>query len=47
MNFKEAPIPETGFYVTHFLTVEDQQRSRKFYTEVLGEKYSHQKAHVS
>jgi predicted enzyme related to lactoylglutathione lyase len=36
MNLKDAPIPESGFYVTHFLTVEDQKRSREFYSEVLG-----------
>ena len=38
MNLKDAPIPESGFYVTHFLTVADQERSRKFYTEVFGGK---------
>lgn len=36
MSLKDAPIPETDFYVTHFLTVEDQGRSREFYSEVLG-----------
>ena len=38
MNIKDAPIPESGFYVTHFLTVADQERSRKFFADVLGGK---------
>jgi hypothetical protein len=36
MNLADAPIPEEGFYVTHFLTVEDQARSREFYVGILG-----------
>ncbi|WP_051313207.1 VOC family protein [Sporocytophaga myxococcoides] len=31
-----VPIPEKGFYVTHFLTVRDQAISANFYSEVLG-----------
>ena len=38
MLLPDAPIPEEGFFVTHFLTVEDQARSREFYSEVLGGK---------
>jgi catechol 2,3-dioxygenase-like lactoylglutathione lyase family enzyme len=38
MKLPDAPIPEEGFYVTHFLTVADQARSRAFYVEVLGGK---------
>ena len=38
MSLKDAPIPEDGFLVTHFLTVADQEQSRKFYTDVLGGK---------
>jgi catechol 2,3-dioxygenase-like lactoylglutathione lyase family enzyme len=38
MNLPDAPIAEAGFYVTHFLTVADQEKSRRFYTEVLGGK---------
>lgn len=38
MNLPDAPIAENGFYVTHFLTVADQSRSREFYVKVLGGK---------
>jgi len=38
MNLLEAPIADEGFYVTHFLTVEDQTRSKEFYVGVLGGK---------
>jgi len=36
MNLPEAPIAQEGFFVTHFLTVRDQARSREFYVSVLG-----------
>jgi predicted enzyme related to lactoylglutathione lyase len=36
MKREDFPAPEDGFVVTHFLTVEDIQRSVKFYSEVLG-----------
>ena len=36
MNLPSAPIPTDGFYVTHFLTVSDQRRSRDFYAGILG-----------
>ncbi len=36
MNLPDAPIAQDGFYVTHFLTVKDQARSREFYAGVLG-----------
>ncbi len=34
----DFPAPEEGFVVTHFLTVDDVERSRKFYEDVLGGK---------
>ena len=36
MNLPDAPIADDGFYVTHFLTVADQEISKKFYVGVLG-----------
>jgi catechol 2,3-dioxygenase-like lactoylglutathione lyase family enzyme len=30
------PIPEEGFVLTHFVVSDDVERSRRFYTEVLG-----------
>jgi len=36
MQRKDFPAPEEGFVVTHFLTVEDIQKSLKFYADVLG-----------
>ena len=38
MGLADAPIAREGFYVTHFLTVQDQARSREFYVDVLGGK---------
>ena len=38
MDLADAPIPRTGFFVTHFLTVEDQEKSKDFYAGVLGGK---------
>ena len=38
MELPNAPIPQTGFFVTHFLTVEDQSISREFYVGILGGK---------
>jgi catechol 2,3-dioxygenase-like lactoylglutathione lyase family enzyme len=38
MSLPEAPISETGFFVTHFLTVADQAKSKEFYVGVLGGK---------
>ncbi len=31
MNLPYAPIAQDGFFVTHFLTVRDQAKSREFY----------------
>lgn len=39
MNLSDAPIAQDGFFVTHFLTVADQARSREFYVGVLGGKW--------
>ena len=36
MNLPLAPIAQDGFFVTHFLTVRAQARSREFYVGVLG-----------
>ncbi len=36
MNDPNLPIPETGFLVTHFLTVKDQEESKAFYVNILG-----------
>jgi len=36
MNLPLAPIAQEGFFVTHFLTVADQERSKRFYVDVLG-----------
>ena len=32
----EFPVPTTGFVAAHFIVVADVERSRRFYTEVLG-----------
>jgi len=32
----ELPAPTEGFVLTHFIVVEDVERSRRFYTDVLG-----------
>ena len=32
----ELPAPMEGFLLTHFIVVEDVERSRRFYTDVLG-----------
>jgi catechol 2,3-dioxygenase-like lactoylglutathione lyase family enzyme len=32
----EFPHPTSGFVTTHFIVVSDVERSRRFYTEVLG-----------
>ncbi|HEY2286235.1 MAG TPA: VOC family protein [Streptosporangiaceae bacterium] len=32
----DFPAPDSGFVVTHFLVVADQDRSRDFYQEVFG-----------
>jgi len=36
MNDSEFPAPQSGFAVTHFLVVADQDRSRGFYQSVFG-----------
>jgi catechol 2,3-dioxygenase-like lactoylglutathione lyase family enzyme len=32
----DRPIPNEGILLTHFIVAEDVERSREFYTEVLG-----------
>ena len=36
MRRKDFPAPKEGFVITHFLTISDFDRSRKFYSEILG-----------
>jgi catechol 2,3-dioxygenase-like lactoylglutathione lyase family enzyme len=36
MNLPDAPIALEGFFVTHFLTVANQAKSKDFYVGVLG-----------
>jgi lactoylglutathione lyase len=38
MTKSEVPAPQSGFVVTHFLVVSDQDRSRDFYRTVFGAK---------
>ena len=38
MTGNDMPDPESGFVVTHFLVVSDQDRSRDFYQSVFGAK---------
>jgi catechol 2,3-dioxygenase-like lactoylglutathione lyase family enzyme len=35
MNLPDAPIAQEGFFVTHFFTVKDQQKSQDFYVRIL------------
>jgi catechol 2,3-dioxygenase-like lactoylglutathione lyase family enzyme len=36
MSQEDFPAPDTGFVLTHFLVVSDQDRSRDFYRSVFG-----------
>lgn len=36
MRRSDLPAPEEGFVITHFLVVSDQDRSRRWYVDVLG-----------
>ena len=36
MADNEFPAPQSGFVITHFLVVADQDRSREFYQSVFG-----------
>ena len=38
MKSPDAPIAKKGFFVTHFLTVKDHERSKEFYVGILGGK---------
>jgi catechol 2,3-dioxygenase-like lactoylglutathione lyase family enzyme len=38
MNLPEIPVPREDFFVTHFLTVTNQVKSREFYAGILGGK---------
>src|ERR687891_1885386 len=35
-NMAEFPAPSEGILLTHFIVSDDVERSRRFYTEVLG-----------
>jgi lactoylglutathione lyase len=39
----DFPAPTEGFVLTHFLVVEDQDRSREWYEKVLGAKTVHER----
>ena len=36
MDLPDAPIAREGFFVTHFFTVRDQEKSKDFYVRILG-----------
>jgi hypothetical protein len=36
MSLPDAPIAHEGFFVTHFFTVKDQEKSKDFYVRILG-----------
>lgn len=36
MRREDLPAPDSGFVITHFLVVADQDRARDFYVRVLG-----------
>ena len=38
MNLPDAPVPREGFFVTHFFTVRNQEKSKDFYVRILGGK---------
>lgn len=38
MDLPNAPIAQEGFYVRHFFTVKDQEKSKDFYVRILGGK---------
>jgi catechol 2,3-dioxygenase-like lactoylglutathione lyase family enzyme len=38
MTSNDFPAPDSGFVITHFLVVADQDRSRDFYQKVFGAK---------
>jgi hypothetical protein len=38
VNLPEAPVADQGFFVTHFFTVRDQEKSKDFYVRILGGK---------
>ena len=38
MNPSETPVPQKGFFVTHYLTVKNQTKSKEFYVGILGGK---------
>jgi hypothetical protein len=38
MNLPDAPVAGEGFFVTHFFTVRNQEKSKDFYVRILGGK---------
>jgi lactoylglutathione lyase len=43
MSQDDFPEPQTGFVVTHFLVVSDQDRSRDYYQSVFGAEVVHER----
>jgi lactoylglutathione lyase len=46
MSQDDYPAPATGFVVTHFLVVSDQDRSREYYQRVFGAKVVRERSPV-
>ena len=38
MSLPDAPVARSGFFVSHFLTVSDQEKSKVFYVGLLDGK---------
>ena len=38
MNLPDAPIANEGFFVMHFFTARDQEKSKDFYARILAGK---------
>jgi len=38
MNLPDAPVAREGFFVTHFFTLRNQEKSKDFYVRILGGK---------
>ena len=47
MKSPDAPLAMKGFFVTHFLTVKDQARSKEFYVGILGGKVVKPEIHAT
>ena len=38
MNLSDAPFAREGFFIAHFFTVRNQEKSKDFYVRILGGK---------